>query len=74
MYQINKKFRDEIRPRFGLLCARQFIIADVIYCTSCDYAANLEKATNYLDVDNIDILQINRLKRLMLCWMTEIYL
>lgn len=28
LYQINTKFRDEIRPRFGLLRAREFIMKD----------------------------------------------
>ncbi len=28
MYQINTKFRDEIRPRFGLMRAREFIMKD----------------------------------------------
>ncbi|DAZ99308.1 TPA: hypothetical protein N0F65_005476 [Lagenidium giganteum] len=29
LYQIGKKFRDEIRPRFGLLRAREFIMKDM---------------------------------------------
>ena len=106
-YQIQTKFRDEIRPRFGLMRAREFIMKDaysfdvsdemsqatyqkmydaysrifarcglkafpveadtgviggkfshefmvpaetgeneVVYCESCDYAANIEKATS----------------------------
>jgi prolyl-tRNA synthetase len=106
-YQISVKFRDEIRPRFGLMRAREFIMKDaysfdvsdemsqatyqkmydaysrifarcglkafpveadtgviggkfshefmvpaetgeneVVYCESCDYAANIEKATS----------------------------
>ena len=28
LYQINTKFRDEIRPRFGLLRAREFVMKD----------------------------------------------
>jgi len=105
LYQIQNKFRDEIRPRFGLMRAREFVMKDaysfdtdqagldesyeamakayhqvckrigfeyraveadpgaiggsgsqefmvlaetgedsIIYCDSCDYAANLEKA------------------------------
>ena len=28
VYQINTKFRDEIRPRFGLLRAREFVMKD----------------------------------------------
>ncbi|MEO8223781.1 MAG: proline--tRNA ligase [Gammaproteobacteria bacterium] len=27
-YQINTKFRDEIRPRFGVMCAREFVMKD----------------------------------------------
>jgi prolyl-tRNA synthetase len=106
-YQISVKFRDEIRPRFGLLRAREFIMKDaysfdvsdqaaqasykimydaytrifsrcglktfpveadtgamggkfshefmapaekgeddIVYCESCDYAANIERATS----------------------------
>ncbi|GAB9470210.1 Proline-trna ligase [Globisporangium polare] len=29
LYQVGKKFRDEIRPRFGLLRAREFIMKDM---------------------------------------------
>lgn len=29
LYQVGKKFRDEIRPRFGLLRAREFIMKDL---------------------------------------------
>ena len=36
-YQINTKFRDEIRPRFGLLRAREFIMKDA-------YSFHLDKA------------------------------
>ena len=28
MYQIQTKFRDEIRPRFGLLRSREFVMKD----------------------------------------------
>ncbi len=28
VYQINWKFRDEIRPRFGLMRAREFLMKD----------------------------------------------
>jgi prolyl-tRNA synthetase len=36
LYQINWKFRDEIRPRFGLLRAREFYMMDS-YSFHCDY-------------------------------------
>ena len=28
LYQINTKFRDEVRPRFGILRGREFIMKD----------------------------------------------
>lgn len=37
MYQMNTKFRDEIRPRFGLMRAREFIMKDA-------YTFDLDKA------------------------------
>ena len=37
LYQINTKFRDEIRPRFGLMRAREFIMKDA-------YSFHLDKA------------------------------
>lgn len=33
LYQIQTKFRDEIRPRFGLMRGREFIMKDVILST-----------------------------------------
>ena len=115
MYQIQTKFRDEIRPRFGLMRGREFIMKDaysfhtthesldeeylnmkttyeniftrcgldfraveadsgsiggdvthefmvlaesgeddVLYCDSCDYAANKEKATSKADFKESD--------------------
>ncbi|MGM0444755.1 MAG: proline--tRNA ligase, partial [Fibrobacterota bacterium] len=110
LYQVQNKFRDEIRPRFGLMRGREFIMKDaysfhaddacleetyqvmkqaytrifsrmglefrpveadsgaiggdvthefhvladsgedkIIYCTACDYAANVEKAAGQVD-------------------------
>lgn len=37
LYQINTKFRDEIRPRFGLLRAREFSMKD-------GYSFHIDKA------------------------------
>lgn len=37
-YQIQTKFRDEIRPRFGLMRAREFIMKDA-YSFDCDEAS-----------------------------------
>lgn len=115
LYQIQTKFRDEIRPRFGLMRGREFIMKDaysfhstdesldeeylnmkttyeniftrcgldfraveadsgsiggdvthefmvlaesgeddVLYCDSCDYAANKEKATSNVKFDMSD--------------------
>ena len=39
LYQINWKFRDEIRPRFGLMRAREFLMFD-----NYSFANNLEEA------------------------------
>lgn len=41
LYQIGKKFRDEIRPRFGLLRAREFVMKDM-YSFDTSFAAALE--------------------------------
>ncbi len=38
LYQINTKFRDEIRPRFGLMRAREFIMKD-------GYSFHIDKAS-----------------------------
>ncbi|HID98017.1 MAG TPA: proline--tRNA ligase [Thermodesulfobacteriaceae bacterium] len=38
LYQIKTKFRDEIRPRFGLMRGREFIMKDA-YSFDCDYEA-----------------------------------
>ncbi|NLY75619.1 MAG: proline--tRNA ligase [Firmicutes bacterium] len=112
LYQIQNKYRDEIRPRFGLMRGREFIMKDlysfdvdeagldesyqamyraytkvftrcgltfraveadsgaiggnvsqefmvlaengealIVYCDSCDYAANIEKATSDVKVE-----------------------
>lgn len=112
LYQIQNKYRDEIRPRFGLMRGREFIMKDlysfdvdeaglnesyqamyraytkvftrcglkfraveadsgaiggnvsqefmvlaengealIVYCDSCDYAANIEKATSQVKVE-----------------------
>jgi prolyl-tRNA synthetase len=40
-YQIQTKFRDEIRPRFGLLRAREFIMKDAYSFDATDAAAQL---------------------------------
>ena len=39
LYQINWKFRDEIRPRFGLMRAREFLMMD-----NYSFANNMEEA------------------------------
>jgi prolyl-tRNA synthetase len=38
LYQIQTKFRDEIRPRFGLMRAKEFIMKDA-YSFDCDWDA-----------------------------------
>ncbi|MDP6753183.1 MAG: proline--tRNA ligase [Verrucomicrobiota bacterium] len=39
-YQIQTKFRDEIRPRFGLMRAKEFIMKDAYSFDAADEAAN----------------------------------
>ena len=41
LYQINWKFRDEIRPRFGLMRAREFLMYD-----SYSFAKDIQEAEN----------------------------
>jgi len=38
-YQISVKFRDEIRPRFGLMCAKEFIMKDAYSFDTTDEGA-----------------------------------
>ncbi|MDR1080636.1 MAG: proline--tRNA ligase [Deltaproteobacteria bacterium] len=40
LYQIQTKFRDEIRPRFGLMRGREFIMKDAYSFDTCSEAAN----------------------------------
>lgn len=47
MYQIQTKFRDEIRPRFGLMRGREFIMKDAYSFDQTDEDANLSYRTMY---------------------------
>jgi prolyl-tRNA synthetase len=47
-YQIQVKFRDEIRPRFGVMRAREFIMKDA-YSFDADQAAMLESYRSMYD-------------------------
>ncbi|OWZ21666.1 Proline-tRNA ligase [Phytophthora megakarya] len=59
LYQIGRKFRDEIRPRFGLLRAREFIMKDM-YSFDATYD---RAAQTYQDVtDAYNEILISRLK------------
>ncbi|MDT8419100.1 MAG: proline--tRNA ligase [Desulfuromonadales bacterium] len=40
LYQIQTKFRDEVRPRFGLMRGREFIMKDAYSFDTCDEGAN----------------------------------
>lgn len=123
LYQIQTKFRDERRPRFGLMRGREFLMKDgysfhvddasleeeyqkmysaynrifkrcgltfraveadsgniggdtthemmvlaesgedeVIYCTSCDYAANMEKAESIIDL-TLSVEEIKKIEK-----------
>ncbi len=46
LYQIHWKFRDEIRPRFGLLRAREFLMLDS-YSFNIDEASAIENYNQY---------------------------
>ncbi len=41
LFQIQTKFRDEVRPRFGLMRGREFIMKDAYSFDADDYAAKL---------------------------------
>lgn len=57
LYQINTKFRDEIRPRFGLLRAREFTMKD-------GYSFHLDKASLDKFYDEIYLAYENIFKRM----------
>jgi prolyl-tRNA synthetase len=46
-YQIQTKFRDEIRPRFGLMRAKEFVMKDAYSFDATDDAANLSYQKMY---------------------------
>jgi len=46
-YQIQTKFRDEIRPRFGLMRAKEFLMKDAYSFDSTDEGANLSYKKMY---------------------------
>lgn len=47
LYQIQTKFRDEIRPRFGLMRGREFIMKDAYSFDVCDEAAEVSYRKMY---------------------------
>jgi prolyl-tRNA synthetase len=57
LYQINTKFRDEIRPRFGLLRAREFSMKD-------GYSFHIDKASLDEFYDRIYVAYENIFKRM----------
>jgi prolyl-tRNA synthetase len=57
LYQINTKFRDEIRPRFGLLRAREFTMKD-------GYSFHLDKASLDKFYDEIYVAYENIFRRM----------
>jgi len=63
IYQINTKFRDEIRPRFGLLRAREFCMKD-------GYSFHIDKASLDKFYDEIYVAYENIFKRLGLDFIT----
>ncbi len=46
-YQIQTKFRDEIRPRFGLMRAKEFVMKDAYSFDTTDESANLSYQKMY---------------------------
>jgi len=63
LYQINTKFRDEIRPRFGLMRAREFTMKD-------GYSFHLDKASLDKFYGEIYVAYENIFKRLGLDFIT----
>lgn len=63
LYQINTKFRDEIRPRFGLLRAREFTMKD-------GYSFHIDKASLDKFYDEIYVAYENIFRRLGLDFIT----
>jgi prolyl-tRNA synthetase len=57
LYQINTKFRDEIRPRFGLLRAREFCMKD-------GYSFHMDKASLDKFYDEIYVAYENIFRRM----------
>src|SRR5438270_1315255 len=52
-YQIQTKFRDEIRPRFGLMRAKEFIMKDAYSFDATDEAAQASYKTMYDSYERI---------------------
>lgn len=63
LYQINTKFRDEIRPRFGLLRAREFTMKD-------GYSFHIDKASLDKFYEEIYVAYENIFRRLGLDFIT----
>lgn len=63
LYQINTKFRDEIRPRFGLMRAREFCMKD-------GYSFHIDKASLDKFYEEIYVAYENIFKRLGLDFIT----
>lgn len=53
LYQIQTKFRDEIRPRFGVMRAREFIMKDAYSFDATDEAADRSYVLMYEAYNNI---------------------
>lgn len=53
LYQIQNKYRDEIRPRFGVIRAREFIMKDCYSFDKDDQQANLSYQAMYNAYDRI---------------------
>jgi prolyl-tRNA synthetase len=53
LYQIQTKFRDEIRPRFGLMRGREFIMKDAYSFDTDDAAADLSYRDMYQAYSNV---------------------
>jgi prolyl-tRNA synthetase len=60
LYQIGKKFRDEIRPRFGLLRAREFIMKDM-YSFDTDFDKALKTYEDVVKAYNAILIKRLRL-------------
>ncbi len=57
LYQVSWKFRDEIRPRFGLMRAREFLMKDA-------YSFDIDEAGALISYENMFVAYLRAFKRM----------